>query len=228
MILPMVVLEGWRQPGDRAAISPRAWVPELSPFSLLSLLAFPCGTSRWAVFLPAIMMALLLGGCREKASDKSESVISAARQAQLRASILASAEQMQKEFAEGNLDAFVSYIYPDVLDKMGGAEKVKNKMAPDFQDIAKSIEKTSMGRDFEVLEDGGRLCAILPVETLYNSHDGKYLQKHYRVACSSDGGKSWTFIDGQGQKPQKEYLQNKFPILMKRIPLPQCGQARMK
>jgi hypothetical protein len=135
---------------------------------------------------------------------------------------------MQQEFMTGHLDEFVSYMSPDIIDMMGGVDKVKEMIASGMTEMAKTIEKTSMGKVSDVVVDGGRMVALVPVETLYKYPDGKMIQKSYRIACSTNDGASWTFIDGQGRKDQEEYFRKKFPILTEHVQFPKCGNVRIE
>jgi NADPH:quinone reductase-like Zn-dependent oxidoreductase len=161
-------------------------------------------------------------GCNGKSEN-----ITVKNQEEIKKIILINSDKMQKEFLDGNLDAFFKYIDPDELKK-GSVEEAKKIMESGLQDVIKTIEKTSFGNDFEVIEDGGRLCAIIPMFTLYKFPDGKMMVNSYRVAFSNDKGKSWFFIDGIGKKDQEDYLREKFPILTKKIPFPACKNIRVE
>ena len=93
--------------------------------------------------------------------------------------------------------------------------------------MAKTIVKWSLGEISDVVDDGGRFVAFVPVETTYRYPTGGMLQKTYRIACSEDSGKTWTFMDGQGTKEQESFFKSKFPGLTKRFPFPQCSHVRL-
>jgi hypothetical protein len=138
------------------------------------------------------------------------------------------AQDMQEKFMAGDLDGFVSYIHPDVVEGMGGADRIKKVMAPTLSTMIESIDTTSIGEISDVIEDGDRLVAFVPVETSYKFPDGSVLQKSYRIACSADDGQTWTFLDGQGSKDQEDYFRSMFPVLTKQIPFPETGSIIKK
>lgn len=172
--------------------------------------------------LLVILFAIFLSSCSDRASDTVPSSVSVPDQTRLHETIRAQAEDMQKKAVSGDLNGFISYIHRDVIALAGGPDKLREKMAPELADLAKTIEKTSLGEISEVVDDGGRLVAFVPVETIYRFPIGGLLQKSYRIACSEDGGKTWSFMDGQGREDQEAFFKSKFPVLTKKFPFPRC------
>jgi hypothetical protein len=173
-------------------------------------------------------LAVLLTGCGNKTNTTSTaSSASAADQTRLREAIHAQAEDMQRKLMGGDLDGFISYMHPDLVATLGGVDKVRRKMAPGLPDMIKTIKKITLGEISEVVDDGGRFAAFVPVETGYRYPTGGLLQRTYRIACSADGGKTWTFMDGQGRKDQEAFFKTKFPVLTKKIPFPQCMSEKI-
>ena len=178
--------------------------------------------------LSLLILPVLLAGCGEHAPEQAPAIALEPNQDKLRASVVVHAEQMQKEFMAGNLDAFVAYMHPDIIPIMGGVEKVKATVAPDLANMLKTIEGTDMGKVSDVLVDSGRYVAVVPVETLYKFPDSRLLQTTYRIACSRDDGGSWTFMDGQGRRDQEDFFRQKFPVLGKYVAFPKCTNKRVK
>ncbi len=174
-----------------------------------------------------VLVAVFLTGCSDRRKAKLAPPVVTADQARLHEIIRAQAEDMQKKATTGDLDGFMSYIHPDILAMAGGADKLRQKLAPEMSTMANCIEKTTLGEISEVVDDGGRLVAFVPFETLYRFPNGRMRQKAYRVACSVGGGKTWTFMDGQGSKDQEDYFKSKFPILTKKVPFPQCANENL-
>jgi len=173
---------------------------------------------------------LLFASCQDNnAPEPPPSAVLAPQQEQLQASIVKHAEQMQQAFMTGNLDAFFEYMHPDLIEGMGGKDKIKATMASGLSEMIRTIESTTMGKVSDVVVDGGRLVALIPVETLYNSFtDGKWIQTTYRIACSADNGESWTFMDGHGSRDLEDFFRQRFPILTKHIRFPKCKIRRVR
>lgn len=175
-----------------------------------------------------ITLAALLTGCGDRHPKQTATSAHGTDRVPLEASIRRESTLMQQELMDGNLDAFIVHTNPDVVRLMGGPEKIKEAMQPGLQSLVKSIRKTTLGRISEVVDEGERLAAFVPVETEYAMPDGRVLlQSSYRVAASEDGGQTWTFLDCQGQSQQETLIRKMFPRLCQRIPFPPCGQKTL-
>jgi hypothetical protein len=174
-----------------------------------------------------LTIAVLLAGCGDRQSRHAPPPLHRADREQLEASIVRESTLMQQELLSENLDAFVAHTNPDVVKLMGGAGKMKETMQPGLKSMIKAIRKISLGKVSEIVDEGERLAAIVPVETRYSLPDGDILQITYRVAASEDGGKTWTFMDCQGQREQEALIRKMFPILSERVPFPPCGQKKL-
>ena len=133
---------------------------------------------------------------------------------------------MQRAFMEGKFDKFISYMHPDVVEMLGGPEKVKATIQPGHAEMVRTVAETSMGDVSEVVNDGGRLVAYIPVRTVYRYPKGGMILDAYRIACSTDGGASWTFIDAQGRKDQEDFFRKEFPVLTAQIRFPKVNWQR--
>lgn len=169
------------------------------------------------------------------AAAQMNATISSARQKTLQAAILRESETVQKNLMAGKLDAFMPYVYPKFLQDMGGSYRIKNILSGRLTDLTDGLKKRTCGTVSEIVQDAGRLVAIFPVETLYQFPEGKSIDQAYSIACSIDGGRSWTFIDGswlfvdgRGSKGQEDYVRKEFPVLASRIPFPKCGQRKIE
>lgn len=151
-----------------------------------------------------------------------------ANQERLKSSIVEQANQMQQELMNGNLEGFIKYVHPDIVTMMGGLDNLKATIGPGLPEMLKTVKKTTFGSVSEVIEDNGRLVAFMPVEMLYAFPEGKMIQMTYRIACSSDNGVSWTFLDGQGRKDQEDFFRQKFPVLTTTFPFPNCYNQRVQ
>jgi hypothetical protein len=170
-----------------------------------------------------LSLALFLAGC----GDKGQSAISAADQLRVRETIRAQSEDMQKKIMGADVDGFIAYMNPEIIAMAGGKEKLRANLAPSLPELAKTIESISLGEISEIVNDGGRWLAFVPLETVYRLPAGRFRQKTYRIACSTDGGKAWTFMDGQGKKEQEAFFRTKFPVLTKNVPFPKCGSEKL-
>ena len=148
----------------------------------------------------------------------------APNQSELKESILKSSELMQAALTNGDLDTFADYTHPDVISMIGGKARMKAMMAPTLSETVSSIEKSTIGTISDVVVDGRQLAAFVLVETVYRFSDGGVVRTSYRVACSTDEGASWTFMDSQGKRAQEDFIKERCPVLTSRIPFPDCTQ----
>lgn len=146
-----------------------------------------------------------------------------ADQTPLRNAIRAQCEDMQKKLKNGDLDGFFAYLHPEIIRLAGGLEKLKNQLGPSLETLPQSLEKATIGDISEIVADQGGLSAFVPVETTFRFPNAKVTKKSYNIASSSDQGKTWKFLEGQGRKDQEKFFQSKFPVLTSKFPFPACS-----
>ena len=176
-----------------------------------------------------ISIIFVLIGCGEKSEIQSTPPkLEVNIQKKYHDSILVQANKMQEELIKGNLTAFMTYVHPDIINGVGGPDKMIEIMKPDLENMIKQIEKKTFGSVSEVISDNNQLVAFILVETIYNFPKGRFHQRSYMIACSVDEGKSWTFFDGSGNKEQENFFRKKFPILISKIPFPICENKKLE
>ncbi len=176
--------------------------------------------------LSLLAVPLLLAGCQDNGREPPPAAVLAPHQEQLQASIIKDREQAQKEFMAGKLDAYVTYVHPDLIRMLGGKEAFKARIAPRLPEIIKTIEGTTMGKVSDVLVDSKRLVAIVPMEMRFKFPDGEVIETSYDIACSTDDGLTWTFMSGSRQ--QEDFYKKEFPVLTKYVRFPKCTTERVR
>jgi hypothetical protein len=144
-------------------------------------------------------------------------------QAKHKAVIIKQADQMQQKLLAGDLDGFIAYLDPVIVDGIGDTEKIKEVMAPGLAYTVETVQRITIGEVSEVCVDGERLVALFPITLYCRIGDDDLVQNGYRIACSRNRGESWTFMEGQGKKDQETFFKQTFPVFTKRVAFPECS-----
>ena len=178
-------------------------------------------------FTCLLALAILVTGCGLGNDVPMADPLPDSVQAKHKTVILEQANLMQQKLLGSDLDGFLTYLDPEVLEKMGGAEKVKEAMSPGLAQMVDTVQEITIGEVSEVCEDGDRLVALFPVTLHCLIGDENLVQIAYRIACSRDGGKSWTFMESQGRQEQEDFFEQTFPIFAKRVSFPACSVKKV-
>lgn len=149
-----------------------------------------------------------------------------ANQDRLHEAIRSQATEAQEKALSRDWAGFVPFVHREIVTMAGGPDKLRVQLEAGSATI-QTIESYAIGEITDVVYDGGRLTAFLAVETIYRYPTGRARQKAYRVACSENDGKSWTFLDYSGSQEQEAFIQGQFPTLTQKIPFPQCEHQRL-
>src|SRR5262245_58883842 len=97
---------------------------------------------------------------------------------------------------------------------MGGKEKVTERMKAEskrMSDQGVVIKSCKVGEPGEFVSGGGQTFVVVPTNIEMSAPGVKATVKSYVLGLSPDGGKSWSFIDGNGlrnEAARKELLPN--------------------
>lgn len=95
----------------------------------------------------------------------------------------------------------IDLTYPKVIEIMGGREKMIDALKDGMRELKekgfrfRSLEVSEPG---EVLSEGKNTFVVVPTTTEMTAPGGKIVVKSYLLGISPDGGKAWTFVDGNG------------------------------
>ncbi|MCO6431977.1 MAG: hypothetical protein J5J00_14050 [Deltaproteobacteria bacterium] len=113
-------------------------------------------------------------------------------------SVRSKAEEMQRAFLTGDLESFIKYTYPPVIEKMGGKEKLLTAMHQSLREMKlRGITLSSVvaSPPAEVHAGGDKLFALVPVSIELKVKSETVTHHGYNLGISDDGGTNWTFVD---------------------------------
>jgi hypothetical protein len=178
---------------------------------------------------------VLMSGCRKSEPDPSgPSKSSGGPQTKSKdvspyhEKIRAEATEMNRLLMAGDLDGFLGYMHPKLIEKMGGAAAIKELLQPNLEQMRRQIERTTLGPISEVVTESDGLAAFVTIETIHQMNGSRFFEKSYLIASSADQGATWKFISSQGTSEQETLFKSMFPKLTGRIPFPRCETRQIK
>lgn len=175
-------------------------------------------TAVCAALLPALVAC---GGRAEKAEGlkadgppkPTATPAESARAAGVdRNQIRAQAEELSGAFVAGDFAKVADLTYAGIVEAGGGKEEmtaflengIGEMRAQGFQ-----ILTLTVGEPREPVAVGGHVFAVVPTKMRMKTPQGVASKESFFIGVSEDGGKSWTFVDGEGAN--KERLRGLFP-----------------
>jgi hypothetical protein len=132
------------------------------------------------------LVAALAGSCAARARDPA-----AAAQKQ--------ATEMYQAFLRGDLDKFVDFTHPKIVELSGGREKMLagiKKFFVDSKAHGLSVRSATVSAARQVARSGAKgVQAILPSELVFTTPEGELRQPSFLLGLSTDDGKTWKFVD---------------------------------
>lgn len=108
------------------------------------------------------------------------------------------AMEMAHATLDKNLDKFLTFMHPKVVEFAGGKEKIRAMMDTLNKGMAQfgaEIKNITIGHPYKTVEYSGTLQSTLPQTTTLKWMSGKVTLETTLVAWSEDGGKHWYFMD---------------------------------
>ena len=140
---------------------------------------------------PTVLFAVFLVACGLSASDSADR-------------LRADAEWMCAAVTKGDAAAIVEYTYAGLLEKVGGAEAMRELTVAGQSALTKqglsvvSVDITSIS---DPVQAGSELHAIVRTKRTVKGPTGRQIQETFVIAVSGDEGQNWTFVDGQKLTP---------------------------
>jgi hypothetical protein len=107
---------------------------------------------------------------------------------------------MYQAFHAGDLERFAAYTYPGLFKMFGGKEKMIAVVKQGISDMAAKgfvFKSAVVGAPTQLVADGDQLQAMLPLNHVMTAPGGELHLEGHMLGVSSDGGKTWTFIDAE-------------------------------
>jgi hypothetical protein len=86
-----------------------------------------------------------------------------------------------------------------------------------------SFRSVEVSEPAEFVEEGKDTFVVVPTTTEMTAPGGKIVVKSYLLAISPDGGKAWTFVDGNGIDTA-EKREKILPKLPEKLKLPEAQE----
>jgi hypothetical protein len=143
--------------------------------------------------------------------------------------VLKLAAEMAEATKAGQYGKVLDRTYPGIIKMMGGRDQAL-KVTQDAMDRIKaqgiSIETFTTGKPGPYETEGEHTFIVVPTELVLKLPTGRMKLKSYLLGISPDGGKTWTFADGNGL--QNESVRDKvLPKLPANLKLPAPQQPEM-
>jgi hypothetical protein len=107
-------------------------------------------------------------------------------------------DAMYQAFQKGDLERFAAYTYPGIFKLLGGKQKMIALVKKGLSDMAADgvrFKSAAVGAPTQLVAVGTELHAMLPLKQVMTAPGGEVHVDGYLLGVSSDGGKTWTFID---------------------------------
>jgi hypothetical protein len=112
------------------------------------------------------------------------------------------AEKMGQLFVKGDFKAFIKFTYPKLVELMGGEQAaigLFTKSLKDMEADGVTLKSITIGEPSAVINYNNELQCIVPEILEMKVPNGRLVSESSLVGVSTDGGKSWYFIDASGK-----------------------------
>ena len=167
-----------------------------------------------------LISGVLLVGCAKKAAENPST------QPQSKAGPREVVRQLAQEFAaatiNGDFERTADLAYDSVVEYLGGRAEMIAQMRKGLKtlkEVGTTFKSFDVGEPGEFINDGGTTFVVLPTENEMEMTTPplKLIDKGYLLGISSDGGKTWKFIDGTQMEIAGDEI---MPLLPKALKLP--------
>jgi hypothetical protein len=111
------------------------------------------------------------------------------------------AQEVGEALKKDDYAKVVDLTYPKVVELMGGREKMIIALTDGMKQLKEkgfSFRSVKVGEPAEFVAGEKDTFVVVPTTTEMTAPGGKITVKSYLLGISSDGGKVWTFVDGNG------------------------------
>jgi hypothetical protein len=143
--------------------------------------------------------------------------------------VSALAKEMGDATIAGKYDKVIDRTYPGIIKMMGGREKAI-EMTQAAMDKIKAqgvaLKSFTAGTPGSFETEGSNTFVVIPTEMEMTFPMGKIKGKSYLLGISPDGGKTWTFADGNGIRnaSMRDKILPKLPAKLK---LPEVSEPQV-
>jgi hypothetical protein len=133
------------------------------------------------------------------------------------------AKAVAKAVLDEDYNKLVDGTHPKVVEIMGGKEKMietTKVIMKNLKDMGFKFKSHTVGKPHEPVIDGKTAYLVLPTTLELTTPDSKIVTESYLLGMTTDGGKTWVFVDGAGME-QKAIKDKVFPKLPEGLKLPE-------
>jgi hypothetical protein len=157
-------------------------------------------------------LLLVTCGIAAQANDETKSAL-----------VKKKAEEISQAVVKGDYAKLADLTYPKVVELMGGREKMIAAVETGMQKLKDEgfvLQSVTVDEPSEFQSEGTNTFSIVRTTMEMTAPGGKVVTKSYLLGISADGGKAWTFVDGNGLDT-KEKRDKVLPKLPEKLELPE-------
>jgi hypothetical protein len=105
---------------------------------------------------------------------------------------------MSEAFINGDYITFVNYIYPPILNSMGGSTKMIESLKKSMSGMntqGAAISEITFDQPSKIIISGKELQSTIAQRMEIKLVEGRIVNTSTLIAISTDNGNNWTFID---------------------------------
>jgi hypothetical protein len=133
------------------------------------------------------------------------------------------AQEMSDATVRGDFGAVFDHTYAPLVKKLGGRAKAIESVETTLKQMKGKgfdFKKVEVGDPQEFLTEGDSIFIIVPTTVEMTCPAGTIRAKSYLLGISTDGKKSWAFVDGAGMR-DKEVRKQVLPKMPDKLKLPE-------
>ncbi len=163
----------------------------------------------------ALLLAIfLVGGCSSKPLDRE----------QAQKNMQSQAGEVRQAMLKEDHRKMAELSHPMLVENLGGTDQFVKKlttMAAEMKGQGFRFVEIKLGEPSKLVEASGDLYGVIPFTLLMTGPGGKKgTTPSYLIAVSTDGGRTWKFLDGSGIASDPSKLKVILPNFPKELELP--------
>ena len=138
------------------------------------------------------------------------------------------ADSMAITIKTGDYRNFVKYAHPKIIELMGGPDKTIEAMDKGFLEMENRGEKfidVKIEMPSEIISKGEELQCTLGETLELKVSNGRLISKSTLIAISQDKGKTWYFVDANGNSLAK--IKEIIPSISEKLIIPPATEPEL-
>src|SRR5262249_44615662 len=118
-----------------------------------------------------------------------------------RSAVKKKAQEVGEALKKEDYAKVVDLTYPKIVEMMGGRGSMTQALTDGMKQLGEkgfTFWSVEGGEHAEFVEEEKTTFVVVPTTTEMTAPGGKIVVKSYLLGISPDGGKAWTFVDGNG------------------------------